>query len=311
MKDFNFETYQKKNVLITGGAGFIGSHVVVKLLDAGYSVIVIDDFSTGNKKFLEQLGLKKVYKLNLVTDNYEFVFEHEKPDFVIHLAAQTSVQGAELNPLLDANINIIATIKLLDICRKYNIKKLVAASTAAVYGEPKHLPIDEKHSTKPLSQYGLSKLTMEKYIQLSGIPYVIFRFSNAYGPRQNSSPKGGVVAIFNKAMKNNDKIHIYGDGTQIRDFVFVEDIASILSKVLDKDIQNEILNFSTNKGISINELFKILANIYNYNKTPIYLNKKNVEIQDSILSNKNLLSKFKNIKFTDLKEGLRKLKNEK
>ena len=167
------------------------------------------------------------------------VFEQEKPNYVIHLAAQTSVNYSISNPCIDADMNILATIKLLETCKKYNVKKFVTASSAAVYGKPQYLPIDENHPTEPISPYGLSKLTMEKYIKLSDLPYIIFRFSNAFGPRQNSSKESGVVAIFDKAMRNNEPINIYGDGSQIRDFIYVEDIANICVKVIESKKKRE------------------------------------------------------------------------
>ena len=201
----------------------------------------------------------------------------------------------------------MATIRLLDVCKKYNVKKFLTASSAAVYGNPKYLPIDENHPTEPMSPYGLSKLTMEKYIQLSGVPYIIFRFSNAYGPRQKSSKESGVIAIFDKAMKENSQINIYGDGTQIRDFIYVKDIANICVKALESDVQNEIINFSTNKGVNLNKLFEEMTKIYDYRQSPNYLPERNGDIKDSILANKIALEIFRDIEFTNIIDGLRNL----
>ena len=214
-----------QTVLITGGAGFIGSHIVDKLIKNNYKVVIIDNFSSGKMSNLTENSKIEIFNENILSKSLDKIFEKTKPDFCIHLAAQTSVNYSISMPFEDAQINILASIKLFEICKKYNVKKIIAASSAAVYGMPQYLPIDENHSTEPISQYGLSKLTMEKYIKLSGIPYLIFRFSNAYGPRQSSSKESGVIAIFDKAMKNNERINIYGDGEQIRDFVYVEDIA--------------------------------------------------------------------------------------
>ena len=295
-------------VLITGGAGFIGSHIVDKLLENKYSVAVLDNLSSGSEANLQISNNLRLYCVNIEKDDLDKIFEVEKPDYVIHLAAQTSVNYSISNPYYDADMNILSTIKLLDVCKKHGVKKFITASSAAVYGNPKYLPIDEKHPTEPMSPYGLSKLTMEKYIQLSDIPYIIFRFSNAYGPRQRSSKESGVVAIFDRAMKEDKPINIYGDGTQIRDFIYVEDIANICVKTLKSDIKNEVINFSTNKGITLNELFKEMSKIYGYVQKVNYLSKRAGDIKDSILSNKKALSIFNNINFTELPNGLKKLK---
>lgn len=261
----------KNKVLVTGGAGFIGSHIVEKLLENNYNVIIIDNLSSGSIENIPNSDTLKFYQLNIEKDDLELVFQKEAPDYVIHLAAQTSVNFSISHPYYDANMNVMASIKLLELCKKYNIRKFITASSAAIYGNPKYLPIDENHPTEPMSQYGLSKLTMEKYIKLSGIPYIIFRFSNAYGPRQKSSKESGVVAIFNNAMKNNEPINIYGDGEQIRDFIYVEDIANICIKAINSNVENEIINFSTNKGVSLNQLFKVMKSLYNYTLNANYL----------------------------------------
>lgn len=297
-----------KKVLITGGAGFIGSHIADKLLENNYSVVVLDNLSSGTKKNLQNSNQLKLFQINIEKDDLEEIFAREKPDYVIHLAAQTSVNYSISNTYFDADINIMATIRLLDICKKYNIKKFITASSAAVYGNPTYLPIDENHPTNPMSPYGLSKLTMEKYIQLSGVPYIIFRFSNAYGPRQKSSKESGVVAIFDKAMKENLPINIYGNGTQIRDFIYVEDIANICIKALKSDVQNEIINFSTNKGVTLNELFTEMSKIYDYKQAPNYLPERIGDIKDSILANKKVVRLFHNVNFTDLSDGLKSLR---
>ena len=151
-------------ILITGGAGFIGSHIVEKLIKDNFEVIVIDNLSTGKIDNLPKDNKIKLYQQNIFEDNINNIFDKERPEYVIHLAAQTSVFLSGKDPVFDANINILASLKLLQLCKQYNIKKIIAASTAAVYGIPKKLPISENHPTIPISFYGLSKLTMEKYI---------------------------------------------------------------------------------------------------------------------------------------------------
>lgn len=299
----------KNKVLITGGAGFIGSHIVEKLLENNYNVIIIDNLSSGSIENIPNSDTLKFYQLNIEKDDLELVFQKETPDYVIHLAAQTSVNFSISHPYYDANMNVMASIKLLELCKKYNIKKFITASSAAIYGNPKYLPIDENHPTEPMSQYGLSKLTMEKYIKLSGIPYIIFRFSNAYGPRQKSSKESGVVAIFNNAMKNNEPINIYGDGEQIRDFIYVEDIANICIKAINSNVENEIINFSTNKGVSLNQLFKVMKSLYNYTLNANYLPERIGDIKNSILSNDKVYNLLKFTNYTKLEKGLEILAN--
>lgn len=299
----------KNKVLITGGAGFIGSHIVEKLLENNYNVIIIDNLSSGFIENIPNSDTLKFYQLNIEKDDLELVFQKEAPDYVIHLAAQTSVNFSISHPYYDANMNVMASIKLLELCKKYNIRKFITASSAAIYGNPKYLPIDENHPTEPMSQYGLSKLTMEKYIKLSGIPYIIFRFSNAYGPRQKSSKESGVVAIFNNAMKNNEPINIYGDGEQIRDFIYVEDIANICIKAINSNVENEIINFSTNKGVSLNQLFKVMKSLYNYTLNANYLPERIGDIKNSILSNDKAYNLLQFTNYTKLEKGLEILAN--
>lgn len=299
----------KNKVLITGGAGFIGSHIVEKLLENNYNVIIIDNLSSGSIENIPNSDTLKFYQLNIEKDDLELVFQKETPDYVIHLATQTSVNFSISHPYYDANMNVMASIKLLELCKKYNIRKFITASSAAIYGNPKYLPIDENHPTEPMSQYGLSKLTMEKYIKLSGIPYIIFRFSNAYGPRQKSSKESGVVAIFNNAMKNNEPINIYGDGEQIRDFIYVEDIANICIKAINSNVENEIINFSTNKGVSLNQLFKVMKSLYNYTLNANYLPERIGDIKNSILSNDKAYNLLKFTNYTKLEKGLEILAN--
>lgn len=299
----------KNKVLVTGGAGFIGSHIVEKLLENNYDVIIIDNLSSGSIENIPNSDTLKFYQLNIEKDDLELIFQKEAPDYVIHLATQTSVNFSISHPYYDANMNVMASIKLLELCKKYNIRKFITASSAAIYGNPKYLPIDENHPTEPMSQYGLSKLTMEKYIKLSGIPYIIFRFSNAYGPRQKSSKESGVVAIFNNAMKNNEPINIYGDGEQIRDFIYVEDIANICIKAINSNVENEIINFSTNKGVSLNQLFKVMKSLYNYTLNANYLPERIGDIKNSILSNDKAYNLLKFTNYTKLEKGLEILAN--
>ncbi|MEI0620458.1 NAD-dependent epimerase/dehydratase family protein [Brachyspira pilosicoli] len=292
-------------ILITGGAGFIGSHIADILIKNNYKVIIADNLSTGKK---DNINNKAIF-YNIDIKNYndlENIFNNNKIEYIIHLAAQVSVPNSIRNPINDANENIIATLNIIELSKKYNIKKIIASSSAAVYGIPKKLPIDELHTTIPISYYGLSKLTMEKYLILSNLNYIICRFSNVYGPRQTPHGEAGVVSIFIDNAINNKDLNIFGDGKQTRDFIYVEDIAKIFLFFIEKNISNEILNISTNNSININELANTIINISKSNIKINYLEKRDGDIDDSILDNKKLLNLI-NINFTTIDEGLKKL----
>lgn len=291
-----------KNVLITGGAGFIGSHVTDLLIDKGYNVIVADNLSSGNNSNLHKKA--KLYNLDINSPEFENVFKENQINYVIHFAAQPSVSFSTQNPTEDAMENIIGSINALKFSKKYGIKKFITASTAAVYGIPEYLPVNEEHKTTCLSFYGLSKLTMEKYVEMFGIDYIIFRFSNVYGPRQSAHGEAGVVAIFADKMKNNEDIIINGDGEQTRDFIFVADIAQVCVQALESDIKNELINVSINKAISINKLFEIMGSKYNYKKPPIYGDERPGDIKHSILDNQKCIKLFGFEPKTPIEKGL-------
>lgn len=294
-----------EKILITGGAGFIGSHITDILIENGYSVVVADNYSNKNSGYRNESA--EYIETDILSPHFEDVFREFAPDFCIHLAAQASVALATKDPEYDAMQNIIGSIKVLELCKKYGVKKVIAASSAAVYGNPKYLPVDENHSTEVLSQYGLSKLTMEKYIKLSGVDYIIFRFANVYGERQTAEGEAGVVAIFNNRMKNNEQIFINGDGEQTRDFVYVKDVASAVLCGVKSDIKNETVNVSTNKAVSINELFRVMASVYCYNLPPIHNEARIGDIKHSILNNEKLRKLFSISEYCDHHTGLRAL----
>lgn len=294
-----------KNVLITGGAGFIGSHIVDLLIKNGYGVVVVDNLSSGFEANLNKNA--KFYNLDINSEKLEDVFAQNKIDYVFHLAAQANVSFSTKFPTVDATENILGSINILKLSKKYGVKKFIPASTAAVYGVPKHLPVDEEHQTTCLSFYGLSKLTMEKYIQLFGVDYIIFRLANVYGPRQNAQGEAGVVAIFADKMKNNETIVIDGDGEQTRDFVYVEDVAKVFLLAIESQVKNEIINVSTNTSISINKLFETMSEKYNYTKSPQHGEERQGDIKHSVLDNNKCAKLFGFAPQTPSEEGLREL----
>ena len=296
---------EKKTILITGGAGFIGSHCAELFLEYNYNVIIADNLSTGN---VENANIAtKFYNIDINSKDFELIFKENKIDYVLHLAAQASVGFSTREPVTDAQENILGSVNVFSLCKKYAVKKVIVASTAAVYGTPQYLPVDEAHSTKFLSFYGLSKYTMEQYLKLFEIDYIIFRFANVYGERQNSKGEAGVVAIFADKMCNNEDVTITGDGEQTRDFVYVKDIARVCLLGFESDVKNELINVSTNTGISVNDLFFKMADVLSYSKKPLYVPDRCGDIKHSILNNEKCAKLLEFIPQTSLNDGIEAL----
>ena len=250
-------------VLVTGGAGFIGSHIVDHLLAAGNEVVVLDDLSTGS---LQNLNPEAAFvKMNILDDGLMQVFERERFDSVCHLAAQTSVSHSVEHPEFDAQVNVAGTLKVLEGCRRTGVSRIIFASSAAVYGDVVTLPVPENSLPRPTSFYGLSKLTGEQYIQmyqtLYGLPYVILRYANVYGERQGDRGEGGVVSIFTRCLQQGEVLTVFGDGSQTRDFIYVGDVAAANVQAICSRETNRILNISTQTENSVNQLIKLLAEI--------------------------------------------------
>lgn len=250
-------------VLVTGGAGFIGSHVVDAYIDAGHDVVVIDDLSSGSK---ENLHKKAVFYKADITNAEELrkVFKKEDIEVVNHHAAQISVSASVKNPICDAEINILGGINLLELAVELDVKKFIFASTGgAIYGDTNNVPTPETHNPAPVSAYGTSKLSFEFYLKyyrtVKGLEYSTLRYSNVYGERQNPHGEAGVVAIFCEKMQADEQPVIYGDGKQTRDFVYVKDVASANLAALEKDPLNSYVNVATAVESSVNELFDLVV----------------------------------------------------
>ena len=276
----------KMKVIVTGGCGFIGSNLVDRLITEGFDTYVIDNLSTGNKQLLNPRA--KFFQFDILDlQKMQFIFKEVRPKAVFHLAAQIDVQASIQNPTHDAQINILGSIHLIELCKTYK-SKLIYSSSAAVYGAPLYLPICEKHLIHPLSNYGISKYTPEQYIrsysQLYNVKYTILRYSNVYGPRQMPKGEGGVISIFINKMINDEIPAIFGDGKQTRDFIYVEDVVSANLAALNAE-KNGTYNISSNKPISINELIKKINSILNKNIVPVYKQERIGDIEHSCLDN--------------------------
>jgi UDP-glucose 4-epimerase len=260
------------NILVTGGAGFIGSHVVDKLIGEGHRVTVIDDLSSGKRQNINPQAV--FHHLAIGDPELEKVFSSGSFDVLYHLAAQIDVRKSVSDPVFDASINIIDSIRLLEYSVKYSVKKIIYSSTGgAIYGEPKYLPADEKHPVRPLAPYGISKYAFEKYIEyfsdLFGLDYTILRYSNVYGPRQDPHGEAGVVAIFSGLLLEGKPCSVFGDGSQTRDYVSVADIARANLMSLNK-ASREILNLGTGVETSVNQLHKKMCDILGIDREPAY-----------------------------------------
>lgn len=273
-------------ILVTGGAGFIASHIVDALIELGHEVTVVDNMRTGRMENVHPQA--KLHVIDILHDQLEAVFAQASPEVVIHHAAQIDVQTSLQRPAEDAQINIIGTIKLLEHCRTYGVRKLIYASSAAVYGAPEYLGVDERHPLAPISFYGVSKLTPERYIQvfseLYGLDYTILRYANVYGPRQDPKGEGGVVSIFLGKLLNEEIPLIFGDGEQTRDFIYVKDIVSANVTSLDKG-SRAVVNISSNSQITVNDLLRMMCGICGVPFAPHYAAPRAGDIVHSRLDN--------------------------
>lgn len=253
------------NMLVTGGAGFIGSHIVDQFVGEGHRVSVIDDLSTGKRK---QVHRKAVfYKLNVCDPRIEKVFLKERPVAIVHMAAQMNVRKSAEDPVFDAEVNIIGTIQLLKLAVRYGARKILFASSGGtVYGEQEVFPASEAHPTRPLSPYGISKLTCEYYLEyyrrVAGLKYVALRLANIYGPRQNADGEAGVIAIFTKNMLRGEQPRINGHGFQTRDYVYVGDVVEAVRAVFVQPVEG-IFNVGTGIETTVNEIFAKLKELTN------------------------------------------------
>ncbi|MFZ5591900.1 MAG: NAD-dependent epimerase/dehydratase family protein [Bacillota bacterium] len=272
-------------VLVTGGAGFIGSHTVEALLAAGCQPAVLDNLSRGRRENLPA-GLTLYHGDIRDTVLVSRAVEEFEPRAVIHLAAQVDVQTSLGWPDEDMAINIGGTINLLEACRRHGVGKVVYASSAAVYGDPQYLPVDERHPLQPLSPYGISKHTAEHYLEayrcLYGINYVVLRYANVYGPRQDATGEGGVVAIFADRVRRGQAPVIFGDGEQTRDFIYVCDVAAANLAALQRG-DGLIANISTGRATSVNQLYRLFRQLVPGAPPARYAPPRPGDIQHSVL----------------------------
>ena len=292
--------------MVTGGAGFIGSHIVNAYINAGHDVVIIDDLSSGEMRFVNPKA--RFYELNIHSPDVKIILEKEKISAINHHAAQISVSESVSDPLFDANSNIIGTLQLLQNAVSLNINKFIFASTGgAMYGEQAIFPASEEHACHPLSPYGISKLCAENYINYfrtqHGLNTTVLRYSNVYGPHQNPHGEAGVVAIFCQRLMNGLPPIICGDGHQTRDFISVRDITEANTIALEPQCTG-IFNVGTGNETSVNFLTQSLLKISNVDISAKYGHPRKGEQRRSAIDSNKLLKNFGWKPSVSLEEGL-------
>jgi len=258
-------------VLVTGGAGFIGSHIVDALLEQGHEVVVVDNMSTGFAQNVNrQAGL---YTMSICDANLEELFAQERPEVVNHQAAQMVIQKSVENPIFDAEENILGSLNVILNCVRFGVKKIIYASSGgAVYGDPVRLPVKEDYPVNPVSQYGVSKHTVEHYLHVYetqyGLGYTVLRYANVYGARQNPEGEAGVVAIFARQMLRGETPTIFGQGNKTRDYTHVSDV--VRANLLAMERGRGIYNIGTGVETTDQEMFDTLAELLGYKDVPRY-----------------------------------------
>lgn len=247
-------------VLVTGGAGFIGSHLVDRLIEEGHRVAVIDNLSTGKKENINKRA--ELFRMDILSPKIERLFKKERFDIVSHHAAQIDVRRSVEDPLFDAQVNILGLLNILENAVRYGTKLAIFASSGGtVYGEQEAFPTPEDHPTNPISPYGVSKLTSEQYLYFYkksyGLKYSVLRYANVYGPRQDPFGEAGVVAIFTQKMLMDGQPIINGNGMQTRDYIYVDDVIDANMLVITRSAE-DTFNVGTGKETSVNDLFKLL-----------------------------------------------------
>lgn len=291
-------------ILVTGGAGFIGSHIAERYLREGHDVVIIDNLSTGIQKNVPREA--RFYRMCITDEKVAQILMDEKPDVVSHHAAQIDVRLSVSEPVEDARTNILGTLNLLEASRKSRVSKFIFASTGgAIYGEQQFYPADESHPTSPLSPYGITKLSVEKYLHFYfrtyEIPSVVFRYANVYGPRQNAHGEAGVVAIFTKKLIDGEEPTIYGDGKQTRDYVYVDDVVACNLEALKPEVQG-IFNVGTGEETDVNTIAAELIRLLGAEIRPRYAPARAGEQRRSCLKPGALQAKPP----ISLREGLKK-----
>lgn len=296
------------NVLVTGGAGFIGSHVVQLLQEKNVQTVVFDNLSSGSRDNVPD-GIELVVGDICDVAAVEKVFASHHFDAVVHLAAQTMVPVSVEDPVLDCQINLEGVLHILQCCRAHGVSHILFSSSAAVYGDNVHIPLQETEPLLPTSPYGITKMTTEHYLrvyhELYGMDATVFRFANVYGERQGEKGEGGVVSIFCKLLSKGKGITVFGDGSQTRDFVYAGDIARAIVRALPLRGYHTI-NVSTGRETSINDLIRSFERTIGHAADVNYTAPRKGDILRSVLSNDKLKDTLQLTADMKLEEGIQR-----
>lgn len=270
-------------ILVTGGCGFIGSWIVDALIKDGHKVIVVDNLNSGSLNNLNKKA--EFYEMDIRDSKIKEIFKKHKPDYVVHTAAEISVRESIINPIPNADVNILGTLNLLNNCVEFGVKKFIFSSTGgAIYKEDSIIPTPETELELPESPYGISKLSIENYLRfyknVHGLDYVALRYSNVFGPRQDYRGEAGVIAIFINNLLSDKDVIINGTGEQTRDYCFVKDVAQ--ANLLALNLSG-YFNVGTSKEISVNELFINIKELLNSDKEPKHIEAMKGELMRSCL----------------------------
>ncbi|WP_457614310.1 GDP-mannose 4,6-dehydratase [Methanopyrus sp.] len=296
---------------MTGGAGFIGSHVVEELVDRGYDVVVLDNFIMGREENLRKVQDDVEIVRADVTDPraVDRTLREYQPEVVIHLAAQVNVRYSMESPFVDARINALGTLNLVSLAAEHNVERFVYASSGgAVYGEPEYLPVDEEHPTRPISNYGVSKLAGEHYVRVyaerDGFEHVILRYANVYGPRQDPRGEAGVIPIFLLRAARGEPLTVFGDGEQTRDFVFVGDVARITVEAVERG--EGVYNVGTGRETSVNDIVEVVKAVTGLDVEIVYEEPRPGEVRRIYLDPSRAREELGFEPRVDLEEGIQR-----
>ncbi|MFN2387698.1 MAG: NAD-dependent epimerase/dehydratase family protein [Thermoanaerobaculia bacterium] len=295
------------NILVTGGAGFIGAHMAHRHASDGHRVVVVDDLSAGRREKVPREA--RFVQADLAETDLEPLLRDERIELVSHHAAQIDLRHSVADPIHDARANILGSLRLFEACRRAGTRRILFASTGgALYGEPEGgRPAPETHPTNPVSPYGCAKLSIEKYLYyyqvIHGLETQVFRYANVYGPGQSGSGEAGVVAIFAEAILRGRRPKIRGDGEQTRDYVFVGDLVEAAARAVDRP-GSGTWNVGTGVETSVNDLYRLIAGALSYPEEAEHVPLPPGEQRRSVLDGTRLLSDFGLVPYTPLERGI-------